>query len=177
MARISTLLLSTVLLAACVWRDPDAFVAPEDARGTIAVSARLACAIADRTGAIECWGNSFLSPMRVSDFEGVQSLALGGPQVGFAVLWDGSVAEIRTDFGGADPGPAMDGVYDLSVGRERACALLGDGDANCWETPGQSPSAVEGVSGAVRISVAPRNDEACAVMEDGTVRCWSWDEA
>jgi len=173
MMRISVL--AGLVLGGCIVRDLDA-PPVQGKRGTISVSSRIACAIADETGAIECWGNSFTTPMRVGDFAGVESLALGGPQVGFAVLWDGSIAEIRTDFGGADPGPAVEGVYDLSVGRARACALVDDGGASCWETTERSVATVEGLSGALRVSVAPGSDDACAVMDDGTVRCWTWDD-
>jgi hypothetical protein len=169
-------LMVSLVLSGCVVRDRDT---PPVAgtRGTIAVSNRLACAIADRTGAVECWGNSFTTPLRVHDFAGAETLALGGPEVGFAVLSDGSVAEIRIDLAGADPGPALDGVYDLSVGRARACALSGDGAASCWQATTDSAATVAGVGDAVRISVAPQSDETCAVLADGTAQCWGWDEA
>ena len=78
----------------------------------------------------------------------------------------------------------------LDVGREHACAVLGDGSVRCWgrNNVGQlgygntddigdneQPSAAGPVhlgSGRTARAVATGTDHTCVLLDDGSVRCW-----
>lgn len=66
----------------------------------------------------------------------------------------------------------------ISLGRDRACALISGGTIKCWGGGvGATPQAVAGISTAVDVSSG--ESHSCAVLANGTVRCWgsgSWGE-
>ena len=82
--------------------------------------------------------------------------------------------------------PAISGLGDVSdvgVGYAHVCALGGAGRVFCWgensrgelgagraETRIDTPTLVEGIEGAVALSVGPFH--VCALLADGGVSCW-----
>lgn len=83
--------------------------------------------------------------------------------------------------GGAPPAEAPRGL--IAVGFKHSCSRRADGTLRCWgnnvqgqvgnglsETSRTSPSAVQGVSDAVKVAVG--SEHSCALQASGVVRCW-----
>ncbi len=73
-------------------------------------------------------------------------------------------------------------VTSVSSGGESSCAVLSDGNVECWgenehgqlgngtTTTSPTPVQVSGISNAIQVSVG--GDHACAVLSDHSVKCW-----
>jgi hypothetical protein len=80
--------------------------------------------------------------------------------------------------GGGSPGvirlPYLTGVKAIAASADSTCALLGDGNVDCWGErfgvgPAGIPTPIPGLTGVSAISMG--GESVCALVNDGTVRC------
>ncbi len=130
----------------------------------LAVGGNNTCALLPG-GAVSCWG---------SNYQG----QLGDGQAG---------SNLKAEVPAAVPG--LTGVTALSLGENRACALVAAGAVKCWgynnyvaellgagsrEQNVSSPTPVVGVTGAA--AIASGNQSSCALTTAGALVCWGANE-
>jgi len=117
------------------------------------------CALA-RDGSVSCWGQT-------------DNIPLGR-------MGDTNVCPFPTDVSAALGAT----VSAITVGSDRACAILENGTAVCFgsneygklgggdNNAHAAPVAVRGLVNATKIVLG--DDHACALLANGTVSCWGW---
>ncbi|HJL28464.1 MAG TPA: hypothetical protein RMI62_05310, partial [Polyangiaceae bacterium LLY-WYZ-15_(1-7)] len=163
-------------------------------------------------GTVSCWGagssrqlgqgeeqrRDSNTPVSVSGVTGATEVAAGGNH-SCAVTGSGVMCWGQNDAGQVGNGESGSGTYapspvavtgltnvtDLDLDTRRSCALLGDGNVQCWgynnytakllavgseEGNVPTPTAVQGVSNAARFDTGETH--ACAVTNDGKLVCW-----
>lgn len=150
----------------------------EDATG-LAVGTFHACALR-RAGAVACWGdNSFGQLGRTPCGMGALSPELR------EILGDSATPCAVSEERAIDVEGVSDAIVIAAEGMT-TCALLRSGEVKCWGSgpalgprdltdarPAWAPVTIEGVKGAVQISVGGRH--ACARNGAGAVTCWGAD--
>ncbi len=113
------------------------------------------------SGEVWCWGNSSKGKLG----RGVRPASPAQPE---RVM--------------SSPGRSLQGVVDLSVGSNHACAALQAGDLRCWGNGGEGQIGDDGRSNrffATEVSnvseawhVATGKGHSCMIRRDGSVACW-----
>lgn len=159
------------------------------------------------SGGVWCWGanesgqvgngttTDSLTPVRVTDANGVVAFAAGSAHTCALLASDGSVlcwgsnSKGQLGNGSTTNSSTPVAVKGLSkaiavaAGGNHTCALLSSGTLQCWgdNTNGQlgngttedssAPVAVKGLGGSVK-SLALGTDHSCALLTDGSMQCW-----
>ncbi|MFA6311860.1 MAG: hypothetical protein WCV99_14475 [Sterolibacterium sp.] len=158
----------------------------------VVAGASHSCAL-QSAGTVQCWGANDqgqlgdgttidrLVPVRVDGIVDAVSIS-AGPEATCAVVSHGIVKCWGKESGGGRPAErSLPGAATaVAVGTSDSCAVLQDGRVACWNFGTAAfPVVVEGVAGAVGISVAggvsgffANTGRFCAVLVSGEVKCW-----
>ena len=159
------------------------FSAVTDSKGGTVTDAFHTCAIRERDGAIECWGDNRVGQHMFNEETGevwieYRTVGQATPPAGAFTAVSAGIAHtcgLRTsgeiacwgwnEYGQTD---APEGSFTaISVGTGGGCGLRSDGEIRCW---GSAYYSSKPIGRYTAISVGDRG--ACAILDTGAVRCW-----